>query len=168
MGKAISRGGKRTGSGRKAKGKCSSMLSKLVSNNIPVGMANAPVGMDLIATKEWNTIMAFYASYDTKVLDLLDMNQLQLYCESFSRYRHAYDKWKGKYKCDPTGNAGDDSFEDIKRLNKIMADETKMMVALSDTLYLSPKSRKSLEGFTPCSKNGVVLSPIDAIKDILA
>ena len=148
--KKDNRGGRRPGAGRKRKPvdwierhlyaeelQIRRDLEALFKNERAL---KAPDYLDDIAYAKWNEIMLAYSQLEINVLNILDTTQLVLYCQSWSRYMHAYNEWKDICKMH-VAVLKDESQKAIKTLLKVMDDETSNMARLASDLLLTPVGR---------------------------
>jgi P27 family predicted phage terminase small subunit len=160
------RGGKRPGAGRKPKPVDAIGRKGLSKEELQIRQAleslfksekaiKAPDYLDDVAYAKWNEIMLAYSQLEINVLNILDVTQLVLYCQSWSKYKRAYDTWTSAMKSAVVTNSKEQNNQ-IKQVHKIMDDELANMARLAPDLLLTPTGRAKygVNSFEASKKEG--------------
>lgn len=97
-----------------------------------------PKGMSRTAQQEWRRIMKLYSAMDNKFLCDLDLAALRSYCEAYAIYRKAEETW-AKYEA--VIASGHEAQRVLDKCRNIMNDQSRMIIALSEQLCLTPVGR---------------------------
>lgn len=100
----------------------------------------APNKLGKVARKKWNEIMAGYMALEIDVLNVLDITQLVLYCQSYERYYVAQKTWTEDLG-QSFGTSSPTKNRQIKQCLSTMREETTTMTRLAPDLCLTPTGR---------------------------
>lgn len=92
-----------------------------------------------VAKAKWNELIASYQKMKIEV-NVLDLTQLVLFCQSYERYEKAQEIWQGPLQ--KSISVSDETTDKlIRRCTKMMQDETSIMAKLAPDLLLTPTGR---------------------------
>lgn len=92
-----------------------------------------------VAKAKWNELIASYQKMKIEV-NVLDLTQLVLFCQSYERYEKAQEIWQDTLK-KTIAVSDEDTDKLVRRCLKVMQDETSIMAKLAPDLLLTPTGR---------------------------